>query len=165
MATKSAKKTAKKVDTVDFSKSINTITGTAKTVNKQVMKATEAVAEDLVKQGAIIKDVAVKTVKEQSDVAIKTVKKTYANVTEVMTVANVKKTAKNTNKAALKAADGLVEGVIAGSEQWQGVATKAINGGIKLADKQQDIVFTALEAMKGQVLKSADRFGRLFSKN
>lgn len=174
--TTTKKATTKKVDTVDFSKTINTITDTAKNVNKQVMKATEAVAEDLVKQGGLIKDVAVKTVKEKSDeaiktvkessdVAIKTVKETYTNVTEVLSATNVKKTAKNTNKAALKTANGMVDGVIKGTEQWQGVANKAIKGGIKLADQQQDIIFTALEEMKGQVLKGANRFGRLFSKN
>lgn len=170
------KSTAKKLDKVDFSKSINTITDTAKNVNKQVTKATSTVAEDLAKQGAIIRDVAVKTVKQQSDVAIKTVKtqsdvavktvkETYTSVAEAITFDNAKKVAKNTNATALKTADALVEGAVKGSEQWQGVAAKAVKGGLKLAERQQDMVFTTLEAMKVQVLKGANRFGRLFSAN
>lgn len=170
------KKTAKKADTVDFSKSINTITDTAKSVNKQVSKATSAVAEDLAKQGVIIKDVAIKmakeqstaaieTVKERSDVAVKTVKETYVNVAETLTFENAKKVVKDTNDTALKTADALVEGAIKGSEQWQGVAAKAVKGGLKLAERQQDMVFTTLEAMKVQVLKGTKRFGRLFSAN
>ena len=77
----------------------------------------------------------------------------------------VKATAKNLNTGALEVTESLVETTLVNGKEWQGVAEKAIKGGLKLADKQQDIVFDTLESVKGQMVKSVVRFRELFSKN
>ena len=65
----------------------------------------------------------------------------------------------------VKLAEGLVDGVLENGEKWQGIASKAVKGGLKLAEKQQDMVFETLEAMKGQLTQSASRLRKLFSNN
>ena len=70
----------------------------------------------------------------------------------------------NVNNFVLETADDVVDATVKSAEQWQEVTAKAIKGGFKLADKQQDIVFTTLEKLKGQLTKSGKRFKQLFSK-
>ncbi len=160
MATKKiAKKTVKKAkNKFDFSDSVKAIKNTAKTVNKGVKETAEEVSEDLRENGGQLREVAVATVK-------KAYNKAYDTVTETVTVENITQAAKAANEYTLKTADGLVDGAIANSEKWQGVATKAVKGSLKLAAKQQDIVFDTLETVKGQFADSAKRFKKLFSNN
>lgn len=81
------------------------------------------------------------------------------------TIDRVKKTATDVNKVALETSEDLVNEVIVRGEQWQDVATKAIDGSMKLVTKQQDIVFDALESVKDQFNHGRKRFKNLFSKN
>lgn len=80
-------------------------------------------------------------------------------------IQRVKETSIDVNNFALEATEDLVNETIARTEQWQGIATKAIEGSIKLASKQQDIVFDTLESLKGQFTHSKKRFSALVSKN
>ncbi len=100
--------------------------------------------------------------------ATKTAKK-VTNRTERFNVEQaierVKATSQDVNKFALETTEDLVNETIARTEQWQGIATKAIEGGIKLASKQQDIVFDTLESLKGQFTYGRKRFSALVSKN
>lgn len=100
--------------------------------------------------------------------ATKTTKK-VANIVEKFNVdqaiQRVKETSIDVNNFALEATEDLVNETIARTEQWQGIATKAIEGGIKLASKQQDIVFDTLESLKGQFIYGRNRFADLVSKN
>jgi biotin synthase-like enzyme len=156
MATKkSAKKATNKFD---FSDSVNSIKNTAKKMNDQVQDTAEEVVNDLKESGGHLKDYAFSAAKEVYT-------KTYNKVSETLTVENIAKTAKNVNDYSLKTADELVEGLAESSEKWQGLAEKVVKGSLKLASKQQDIVFDTLEIVKGQVSKSAVRFMKLFSKN
>lgn len=77
----------------------------------------------------------------------------------------VKGTAKNVNAFALETSNEMIDAGIATATVWQGVAEKAIKGGIKLVRKQQDITFDTLEAVKDQVVESRKRLVNLFSKN
>ena len=81
------------------------------------------------------------------------------------TIERVKTTTSDVNNFALEATEDLVNEAIVRTEQWQNVATKAIDGCLKLASKQQDIVFDTLESLKGQFAHSRKRFSSLFSKN
>lgn len=158
MASKTAKKTAKKVNTkannVDFSDSLNKIKDSAININKEVLDMTGEVVEDLRHNGEQMREAAVKTVKE-----------TINKVNETVTVENLMDTAKNVNKYTLKTAEEMVEGALNNGEKIQGITAKAVKGGLKLAAKQQDIVFDALETVKGQLIGSTTRFRKLFSKN
>jgi hypothetical protein len=77
----------------------------------------------------------------------------------------VKKAAKNANTFALQTAEELVDGAVVNGEKWQTLTEKAVKSGLKLAAKQQDIVFTTLEAVKVQMGGTAKRFKKLFANN
>jgi len=164
MATKKvAKKVTKKVtkkteNKFDFSDSVKAIKSTAKTVNTQVKDIAGEVSEDLRENGEQLKEVAVAVVK-------KAYNKAYDTVAETVTMENIAKTTKTVNAYTLKTAEELVDGAIVNTEKWQGVATKAVKGSLKLAAKQQDIMFDTLETVKDQLTQSANRFKKLFSNN
>ncbi|MEM8908026.1 MAG: hypothetical protein AAGD05_09295 [Bacteroidota bacterium] len=161
MATKTAKKVTKRTTksatnevNVNFTESFNKIKDTAISVNSQVLDTAADVIDDLKVNGEQLRDVAVKNVKE-----------TINKVTETINMENVKETAKNINDYTLKTADEIVEGAIENGEKWQGIASKAVKGGLKLAAKQQDMMFTTLETVKDQMANSALRFKKLLKSN
>lgn len=151
MANSKNKKTAKKVAMKD---TLAKITKTAKTVNKQVTNTATEVLEDVTTNGKYWRAEATKSAKEMV---------TDFDVNKGLT--KVKKVAKNANAYSLEVADGLVEAALENGKDWQVVASKAVKGGLKLADKQQDIFFDTLELMKGQFTKSAKRFQKLVRSN
>lgn len=152
------KKANPKNEKFDFSDSVKAIRETADTVNNQVRQLTSEIVEDLKENGEQLRDRATAPVK-------KVYEKAYNRVTETVNRESITKAAKNANDYALKTATEVVDGAIENSEKWQGVATKAVKGGLKLAAKQQEIVFNTLETVKGQLSESATRFKKLFSNN
>ena len=157
MATKKAKKVTTPEVTIDFTNSVEKIKGTAKTLNNEVLTTATEVLEDLRTNGEKIREVATVKVNE----AIEAVK----NVKLENGVKYVKETAQNINKYSLETAENVLETAVAGGKEWQGVAKKAVNGGLELADKNQEMVLETLEAVKEQLTGSAKRFSRLFKKN
>ena len=90
--------------------------------------------------------------------------KKVALKTRVNTVFNTtKKMIKNTNDFALTTTEGFVTESLNVVEQWQNVTKKAINGGFKLSSGQQDLMFEALETVKGQITHSKKRVKKLFA--
>lgn len=77
----------------------------------------------------------------------------------------VKEAAKNTNDFVYNTSEDVVDFSIKRSAEWQAVSEKAIQGGLKLAANQQDLMFDTLEAIKGQIIGGSKRFKNLFSKN
>ena len=72
---------------------------------------------------------------------------------------------KDVNDFMLDNSDDIIKGAVARGEKWQGVAEKAVKGGLKLSANTQDIVFDTLESLKGQVIDGRSRLKSLFSKN
>ena len=77
----------------------------------------------------------------------------------------IKDTTKNINDFALETSSEVLDATFSTAALWQNVAEKAIKGGFKLARKQQDITFDALESVKGQFVSSRKRLTKLFSNN
>ncbi len=156
MATRTAKKNIKraiksqKVNDEKLTKNLNKIKDTAKDLNTQVMDTATVVIDDLKNNREQIREAAMKNVKEAIN-----------KVNETVSFDNLKDGVKTANKFTLKTADEIVEGAIENGEKLQVITTKAVNGGLKLAAKQQDIVFTTLEALKGQMADGALRFKKL----
>ena len=171
MATKKvAKKSRKKTNSkFDFSDSVKSIKGTAKTVNHEVVDTAEEVIEDIRDNSVQLRELAVDRAKKTYKKAYKSVAEVAEDVVETVTetvnMDNITKVTKDVNDYTLKTAEELVEGAIASGEKWQGVAQKAVKGGLKLAAKQQDIVFDTLETLKGQFTHTAKRFKKLVSNN
>ena len=157
--TKTVKKATKKVNNkLDFSDSVKAIKGTAKTLNTQVKDAAEDVVEDLRENGGQLRTIAVANLK-------KAYNKAYDTVAETVTLENIAQATKNVNAYTLKTAENVVDGAIENGGKFQDIANKAVKGSLKLAAKQQDIVFDTLETVKDQLTGSVIRFRKLFSKN
>lgn len=173
MATKKVKKTVKRTvkkatkatnnkNIQNIQVSLNKMKENAMDVNNQVVEMVTEAVKDIRENRAGLKDVANKTVNLAKDTVVEAVDM----VTEKVTVENIGKSVKEVNKYTVKTADELVDGVIVNGEKWQKVANKAVKGGLKLAEKQQEIMFDTLEEVKGQFSKSAVRLKKIFfSKN
>ena len=148
----------KKVEKVEMTESFNKIKNTATKVNAQVLETATEVMDD---------------VKENSKYWVETANKKVKSTIENFDAAGsvkagskmAKSTVKSVNEFALETADELVDGALANGKRMQKVTAKAIDGGLKLAAKQQDIVFDALETVKGQFIENAARFKNIFKAN
>lgn len=158
MAKKSVKKASKKVTKVEMNETFNKVKDTAVKVNTQVLETATEVMDDMRENGKYWVETATQKVKDtvndfdMADVA-------------TATVNTAKETAKTANKVALDSAEDLVDVAFENGKKLQNITAKAIDGGFKIAAKQQDIVFTTLETVKGQFTKNASRFRDLFKAN
>ena len=148
---KSAKEVAKKINTA---KSINKIKATAAKVNNQIQEAANEIFEDVKASG-----------KEMQANATKMAKEAIENIDVTERVGAVKKAVKNANNYTLETAEEMVDGMIVNGEKWQNVATKAVKSGLKLAERQQEMMFSTLETVKGQLGNGAVRLRNIFKNN
>jgi len=65
------------------------------------------------------------------------------------------------NKFVLDTTEEVVEIGIKRTADWQNVAEKAIQGGLKISAKQQDLVFDVLESAKGQIVNGKKRLAKI----
>jgi hypothetical protein len=148
-----ANKTAKEVsEKVHVAENVSKIKETAKKVNSQIVETATVLMED-------VKTNSKKMQANANKMAIEAIEN--VNITE--RVATIKKVAKTANEFTLETAEKLVDGAITNGEKWQNVANKAVKSGLKLAERQQDIVFTTLETVKGQLINSATRLKNMFN--
>jgi hypothetical protein len=138
VAQKSLKQIAKKVD-----------------VKGNVAKAKKAVEKLNTEITANVEDFKKNTTKLATDMV------ENMNVTDRLE--KVKKSINNANEMAVKNTTELIDGIEIHATKWQGVAEKAIKTGLKLVDNQSNMMFTTLEAVKGQVGKTSNRFKKLFT--
>lgn len=157
----SLKKEVIPVEKVDFTDSYQQVSKTAKVLNKEVRQAINEIASDLVENSIIIGKVTVNeaaklTTKFNKAVSAKNIKKTTEQI---------KKASVDFNEYTLTTAEDILDGAIATGEKWQTVTNKAIKGGLKLAAKQQNMMFDTLDAVKGQFSNNVVRMKKFFSKN
>lgn len=76
-----------------------------------------------------------------------------ANNNSMFSLKSIRNTVKGVNKFVLDTTEEVLDETLVRTEDWQAVGHKAIQGGIKIAAKQQDLVFDALETLKKQILK------------
>ena len=72
---------------------------------------------------------------------------------------------KDMNKLVIKTTEEVLNEAIVKGGEWQDVTDKAIKGSLKLAKNQQDLIFTALETIKGSFIKGSKRFKGMISNN
>lgn len=82
-------------------------------------------------------------------------------------VGNVVETAKTSvkkaNDFALYTTEDVITETITIASQWQKVTDKALKGGVKLLDNQQNLVFDALETYKSHFVKGKKKFSKIFA--
>jgi hypothetical protein len=147
VATKNLDKIAEKVGVPDAIQKVKKVAAKA---NDQFMDMTEDFTEELKEKSAEFKSTTKKLAKEAIE-----------NIQLNDRLQAVKKAARNANNFALETSEELIETMTANGEKWQKVTEKALNSGLKLAEKQQNIMFNTLEAVKGQLAGSAMRFKKL----
>jgi len=142
------------MEKVQLKDSFKKVVKTTQKVNAQVVETATEVLEDVMETSKMWGAATLETVKNRiEDIDVK------ANVTQIKT------TAKQVNDFALSTADDMLDDAFDSGKKWQGVANKAVKGGLHLAERQQEIVFDTLETVKGQLLSSASRVRTLFSRN
>lgn len=134
------------------------IVKTAKTVNTQVWGVTKEVTEDVVKNTREWTQAQAEKVQDRFNIKLEMPKMELPKV-------DVRKAVKETNELAFNTTENIIDGATKNGEKWQKLTRKAINGGLELAGKQQDIMFDTLEAVKAQIIEGRKRTQKLFSNN
>ena len=78
---------------------------------------------------------------------------------------SVRKIAGEVNTVALNSSEVALEAAVKTGVEWQNVAAKAIEGGLSLSSKQQEIVFDALTGVKEQLMEGRANLRKLFASN
>ncbi|MFT7249802.1 MAG: hypothetical protein ACI97P_002583 [Arcticibacterium sp.] len=202
LVTSKAKDISKKAD---FSKNVDEIKTSVKTLNDQIIASTSSIFEDVIEMNKEIADITVKSVEAMasnfdmdkevekirasavelnekvvnrskelnSQVLARTedLKSTIAKLANDMLenirlnerITNVKDAVLNSNKYAKDAANNTIDNVEKNATEWQKIGEKAIVRSLKLASKQQELVFETLEEVKSQVLLTRKNLKSLFN--
>jgi hypothetical protein len=78
-------------------------------------------------------------------------------------IKTVKTNANKANNYALNATEEVVTETISIATQWQQVTDKALKGGVKLLDNQQNLIFDTLESYKKHFVKGSKRLRKVFA--
>nr|WP_298994167.1 hypothetical protein [uncultured Polaribacter sp.] len=78
-------------------------------------------------------------------------------------IKTVKSKANKANDYALNATEEVVTETISIATQWQQVTDKALKGGVKLLDNQQNLIFDTLESYKKHFVKGSKRLRKVFA--
>ncbi len=84
---------------------------------------------------------------------------------DIIDIDRIKNSTKKVNNFLIDTTEMIVDETIDRTASWQNVADKAIKGGFKLAEKQADITFKALETLKKQWFKGQKNFQERMSNN
>lgn len=149
VATKGIKEISKKVNLNEGKKQVKAV---AKKVNTQIAETTKTVKAQI---------------NENTEEFKKTATKLANEVVENLHVSDrlntLKDAVKNSNNYALETTSNMIDNLETNGLKWQGVAKKAVGTGLKLAENQQDLMFSTLEAVKTQIGSTTVRFKKLFS--
>ena len=151
IAAKSAKEAAEKIHVKE---NVAKIKATAMEINRQIKETATEIMDDMMANR-----------KELMANANKMAIEAIENVNITERVATLKTTVKNANDFAFETAESIVDGIAINSEKWQGVAQKAYKGGMKVAGRQQKIMASTFETVKGQLTDSATRLKNIFKNN
>ncbi len=80
------------------------------------------------------------------------------NTINKINLENIKNSTKKVNEFLVDTTEMIVDETIDRTAAWQNVADKALKGAFKLAEKQSDITFKALEMLKKQWFKGQENF-------
>ena len=78
-------------------------------------------------------------------------------------IETAKTAVKKTNEFALNSTEEVVTETITVASEWQQVVDKAVKGGVKLLDNQQNLIFDSLEAYKNHFVNGKKRLGKIFA--
>ena len=78
-------------------------------------------------------------------------------------IKTVKTSATKANNYALNTTEEVVTETITIAGQWQKVTEKALKGGVKLLENQQNLILDTLETYKKHLVKGKKRFSKVFA--
>ena len=129
------------VKELQFKNSLGKVMATSKKVNKRVKKTATEVMGDVVT----------------------TTKRSIQSIDIAENIEQMKVNTIRANDYALSTTENMLHAAVKNGMQFQNITDKAVKGGLKLAERQQDIVFTTLETVKSQILHSTDRLRSIFN--
>ncbi len=135
--------TSSSVKELQFRNSFGKVMATSKKVNKRVKK----------------------TATEVMDNVVTTTKKSIQSIDIAENIEQLKSNTIKANEFAITTTENIVNTAVKNGMQLQNITDKAVQGGLNLAERQQEMIFTTLETVKGQFLQSKDRLKTIFSKN
>ncbi len=138
---------------ITLSDSMKKIKSTATKINAEVTDTTVEVTDAMVKTG-----------KKLTKTATDQVKAAVENIDVQAGLTKVGKIAKKVNAYSLETAEEIIEATEKGSVTWNKLMKKAIKGGLKFGEKNQELIFDTLEVVKKQVTKSAYRATEILTK-
>ncbi|MEM9884882.1 MAG: hypothetical protein AAF849_03250 [Bacteroidota bacterium] len=144
---------AKAVEGIKLSDSVDKIKTSVDKVNTQIKDAAVVISDNFIKRGKKVTTAA-------TDRAEEAIEKVDLN----KGYSRVRKTVKEVNAYALETANEMVDMAKSNSEAWTKLVSKAIDGGLKLGNQQQAIIFDTLETMKKQSIDNTTRLVNALTK-
>ncbi|MEM0991706.1 MAG: hypothetical protein AAF847_15390 [Bacteroidota bacterium] len=144
---------AKAVEGIKLSDSVEKIKTSVGKVNTQLKDAAVAISDSFIQRGKKVTAVA-------SDRAEEAIEKVDLN----KGYSSVSKTVKGVNTYALETANEMVDLAKTNTEAWSKIVSKAIDGGLKLGNQQQAIIFDTLETLKKQSIDNVSRLANALTK-
>lgn len=142
---------------IDFSDSVNKIKSSTEKINEQLKAATNMVTDSILKKGK-------KTVEEVSEEVEETAEAIEQKMDLKAGYAKVMETAKEVNTYSLETAKEMLDMAKSNGEEWKNLVSKAIDGGLKIGQKNQALVFDALDTVKQQLSENTNRLMNIFKK-
>lgn len=136
----------KAAEKIDLSDSVKKVKKTAEKINTQVKDTAVDVTDAMLQSG-----------KKLTQTAAQNAQKAINKIDVKAGAEKLGATVKSVNDYTLKTADEAVKGAKTNGEKWNKIMGKAIEGGLKITARQQDMVFDTLETVKKQLTKSAAR--------
>ena len=78
-------------------------------------------------------------------------------------VSTAKKSLTKANEFALHTTEEVVTETITIASEWQKVTEKALKGGVKLLENQQNLIFDTLESYKKHFINGKKKFSKVFA--
>lgn len=78
-------------------------------------------------------------------------------------IETAKSSVKKANDYALNTTEEVVLETITIAEKWQKVTDKALKGGVKLMENQQNLIFDTLETVKTQLIDGKKKLKKVFA--
>jgi len=135
-------------------KNVEKITVTAKDINKSAVEIGNEVMDDAVEKSKLV-----------GATILKVTKNNVERINFSKGFESVKTNVAKANGFVLETAETAIDAGFENTKKWQSIGEKAVEGGLEIADKQQDIIFDNLYVLKNQFNNSYRRIKGIFSSN
>jgi|GEM_PF-1584686 len=139
---------------VTIEKNVEKLSAKAKELNKTAVEVGNEVMDDAVEKSKLV-----------GATILKVTKNNVERINFSKSFKGVKESVSKANNFVLTTTESAIETGFENTKKWQTIGEKAVNGGLEIADKQQNLIFDNLYVLKNQLNYSYSRLKGIFSKN